>query len=92
MTPGKVVGYLWATCQDPLFDGQKLLIVEPMDLQTGKLTGGSILACDAVQAGIGDMVLVVYEGGSARMVLNDEKTSAEAVVVGVIDRYDLVEA
>jgi ethanolamine utilization protein EutN len=85
MIYGKVVGHLWSTIEEKEFVGKKLLIIEPIDLAAGKLTGETIVAVDTVDAGIGEIVLVVYEGGSARMVLNDEKTSVEAVVVGVVD-------
>lgn len=89
MTYGKVVGQLWSTIQEDEFAGTKLLLVEPIDLLTGKLTGETILAVDAVDAGVGDTVLVVYEGGSARIILHDPKTSCEAVVAGVVDHVEL---
>ena len=89
MTYGKVVGHLWSTIQEDEFKGAKLLIVEPIDLITGKLTGETILAVDTVDAGIGDTVIVIYEGGSARMILKDDKTSVEAVVAAVVDQVEM---
>jgi ethanolamine utilization protein EutN len=90
MTYGEVVGSLWATIQEKDYQGKKLLIVEGIDLAEGTKTGETIIAIDLVDAGIGDKVLVIYEGGSARLALKDEKTCAEAVVAGVVDQIKLI--
>lgn len=89
MIVGKVVGNVWATIQDPSFIGTKLMIVQPLDLMDRTPTGSSILAVDVVQAGIGDLVLVVYEGSSSRLSLNNERTPCEAIIVGIVDHVDL---
>ena len=81
----RVLGPLWATIQDPNFSGAKLLLVQPLDATTGEPFGNEVLAVDVVDAGAGDLVLIVYEGSSSRLVLGNEKSSAEAVIVGVID-------
>jgi len=85
----RVVGTLWSTIQSPHFDGHKLLLLMPLDPTTGALGGDTILAIDTVQAGIGDTVLVIYEGSSTRQILADEKNPCEALVVAVVDRVDL---
>lgn len=91
MTYGKVVGVLWSTIQEEEFRGMKLLVVEPIDLTTGGQTGETIVAVDTVDAGVGDIVLVIYEGGSSRMILKDEKTSVEAVIAAVVDHVEMLE-
>ncbi len=58
-----------------------------MDLEGGP-AGASFLAMDVADAGEGDMVLVMREGGSARIVFNDEQIPVQAVIVGVVDRVE----
>lgn len=89
MTVGEVVGNLWSTIQEPSFQGTKLLLVQPIDLVTRQPAGNTIVAVDVVQAGVGDTVLVVYEGSSSRLSLNNERTPCEAIIVGIVDRIDV---
>jgi microcompartment protein CcmK/EutM len=43
-----------------------------------------------VQAGVGDLVLVVDEGGSARAVLGDESlVTIRTAICGIVDRIDI---
>jgi ethanolamine utilization protein EutN len=91
MIYGEVIGSLWAAIQEKDFQGKKLLIVESIDLTTRKKTGETVLAIDLVGAGMGDKVLVIYEGGSARIALKDEKTCAEAIVAGIVDQVDMIQ-
>jgi ethanolamine utilization protein EutN len=56
----------------------------------GRLTGYYDIAVDAVQAGVGDVVLVLDEGNSARQVIGKEPDGAiRAVVVGVVDEIEI---
>lgn len=51
------------------------------------------IAVDMVQAGVGDLVLVLDEGNSARQILDREPNGAiRAVVVGIVDDISMVEA
>ncbi len=91
MLVARVLGPLWSTIQDPNFKGAKLLLTQPVDVQTGEPVGNEVLAVDVVDAGQGDLVLIVYEGSSSRLSLGNEKSCAEAVIVGIVDRMDLSE-
>ncbi len=62
---GRVSGTVVATIKNELFQGRKLLVVDRLNLQ-GKPTGRYDIAVDMVQAGTGDLVLVLDEGNSAR--------------------------
>jgi ethanolamine utilization protein EutN len=89
MTLARVVGNVVSTEKHPQYRGYKILIVQPLDVQ-GKSKGKSYLALDGVQAGVGDTVLVVDEGGSARSVLGDEKAmTVRTVICGIVDRIDI---
>ena len=89
MIIARVVGNVVSTEKHPQYRGYKILIVQPIDPQ-GKPRGKSFLALDGVQAGVGDRVLVVDEGGSARSVLGDESAvTVRTVACGIVDRIDV---
>jgi microcompartment protein CcmK/EutM len=86
---GRVSGTVVATIKNETFDGRKLLIVDRLNLE-GKATAKYDIAVDMVQAGVGDLVLVLDEGNSARQILGREPMGAiRAVVVGIVDEIDM---
>ena len=88
---GRVSGTVVATIKNELFQGHKLLVVDKLDLD-GRRTAKYDIAVDVVQAGVGDLVLVLDEGNSARQILGREPLGAiRAVVVGIVDEVDLAE-
>lgn len=88
MTAARVVGTVTATMKHAHYEGKKLLVVKPVDIR-GEVQGKSFIAVDAVQAGIGDLVLVIDEGGSAREMLEyPEGETIRAVAAGIIDRME----
>ncbi len=86
MTICRVTGSVVSTHKNEHLEGHKILVVQPVDLDR-KLIGGDLLALDEVDAGIGDLVLVMREGGSARIIFDNKKIPIQAVIVGVIDNY-----
>ena len=60
----KVVGTVVSTQKNKKFEGAKLLLVQPLNLD-GTPRGGSLLAVDGVGAGVNEKVLVVLEGRAA---------------------------
>ncbi len=89
MILAKVTGVLWATRKEPQLEGHKLLILHPLDLE-GKLTGSAMIALDRVDAGDGDRVLVNKEGSGARLMYGTNQIPVQAVVVGIVDRVEVV--
>ena len=85
MKIARVIGSLVATVKHPDHVGCKLMFVGPIDSK-GRQTDPAFIAIDAAQAGVGDYVLVVEEGKSARQVLGSESAPCEAIIVGVIDQ------
>jgi microcompartment protein CcmK/EutM len=86
---GRVSGTVVATIKNELFEGRKLLVVDKLDL-AGQPTAKYDIAVDMVQAGVGDLVLVLDEGNSARQIVDREPLGAiRAVIVGIIDQVDL---
>ncbi len=84
MKVARVIGSLVATVKHPDHMGCKLLLVGPVDSK-GRQTDPAFIAIDAAQAGVGDYVLVVEEGKSARQMLGSKSAPCEAIIVGVID-------
>ena len=89
MTLARVVANVVSTEKHPHYRGHKILVVQPVDPE-GRPKGKSLLAVDGVQAGIGDLVLVVDEGGSARVVIGDESAmTIRTAICGIVDRVDI---
>jgi microcompartment protein CcmK/EutM len=84
----KVVATVVSTEKHPHYRGHKILAVQPVDPE-GRPKGRTLLAVDGVQAGIGDTVLVVDEGGSARAVIGEEgAVTIRTAVCAIIDHVD----
>ena len=88
MIIGTVKGDIVSTINHPFYTGKKLLVVEKEDF-AGK-PGGYLVAIDGgVNAGVGERVLVIDEGNSARQIVADSQAPVRSIIVGIIDRIDL---
>ena len=81
----RVVGDVVSTHKNERLHGKKLLLVRRLDLSDRPDGSVEVIALDVVDAGMGDKVLVVQEGSSARKIFDDERIPVQAVIVGVID-------
>jgi len=88
MLIGRVIGEVWATQKAPSHEGGKILYVQPLNLD-GSAKGQPILALDAVDAGVGDRVLVTTEGFSAMTAVGRPNSPIDMAVIGVIDAVEL---
>ncbi len=92
MILARVVGNVVSTEKHLHYKGHKILVVQPIG-PDGAPKGKSFLAVDGVQAGIGDRVLVVDEGGSARLAVGDEgAVTIRTAVCAIVDAVDVDEA
>jgi ethanolamine utilization protein EutN len=88
MIIGTVKGDIVSTIHHPFYTGKKLLVVEKEDF-AGK-PGGYLIAIDGgVNAGVGERVLLIDEGNSARQIVADTQAPVRSIIVGIIDRIDL---
>ncbi|HSV88689.1 MAG TPA: EutN/CcmL family microcompartment protein [Bacteroidales bacterium] len=88
MILGKVVGNVVSTICEKGYTGKKILIIQPIE-PSGKPRGRTFLAVDTIQAGPGDIVLALDEGGSAKIAIKEPQThTIKLVVVGIVDRID----
>ena len=76
MIIAKVLGNVVATQKNHRYESARVMMCEQMTPE-GELTGHTILALDAVDAGVGDTVLVVQEGWSASTVATGEAGAAK---------------
>ena len=85
MILARVIGTAVCPVKDAMYEGEKLLIVRP-EHPDGKPAGDSFMAVDGAQAGIGDRVLVIDEGGSARQILGKPSMGTiRTVIAGIVD-------
>lgn len=89
----RVTGHVVATQKEKTLNGQKLFVVEPLNVKYDETTkqpaslgntGRAIVALDSVGSGEGQIVLVV-QGSSARMTEQTKNLPADAVIVGIVD-------
>ncbi|MBI3012047.1 MAG: EutN/CcmL family microcompartment protein [Elusimicrobia bacterium] len=86
MFVARVVGNVWATRKHSGLEGSKLLLVQKMDCNDGKIVGDAVLAVEQTfGAGPGDTVLLVDEGNSSRQILKNAKAPVRLTVCGVVD-------
>ncbi len=85
----RVLGTVVATEKLPIFEGRKLLVVQPLD-ELQQPQGKSYVAIDHTScAGKGDVVLVMNEGGGVRMTLKEPAAPIRSLIVGVVDAVDV---
>lgn len=81
---GRVIGRVVSTVRYQGLEGVKLLVVQPVDGK-GKPTGPTQVACDAVQAGEGELVFLVG-GREASMALQEKFVPVDATIVGHVEQ------
>ena len=84
MILGKIKGSVVSTVKLGIYEGYKILIVQPVD-PDGSPHGNTFLAIDTVQAGSVDTVIVIDEGNSSRQIIDDPMAPVRSVIAGVVD-------
>jgi ethanolamine utilization protein EutN len=79
-----------STQKNEKLHGAKLMLVQPLTLDD-QLRGVTLLAIDAVGAGVGEKVLVVIEGKSAGDALGRKGAAVDAAIVGIVDAVEYSE-
>ena len=90
MTIGRVIGTVVSTQKHAKFEGAKLLLVQPVDLND-QPKGPALLAVDGVGAGVFEKVLLVIEGRAAAEILGRKGAPVDAAIVGIIDEVHVPE-
>ena len=87
MIIGTVRGNIVSTINHPYYDGKKLLIVEKEDF-AGKGSGYLIAIDGGMGVGVGERVLVIDEGNSARQIVKENKAPLRSIIVAIVDHVD----
>jgi len=83
----KVLGRVVSSRKEETLEGLKLLMLGIAG-PDGELTGGSVVAVDAVGAGEGEYVLYA-SGSSARQTVETEGRPVDAVIMAIVDSWDI---
>ena len=87
MLIARVIGTVVATQKHRTFEGAKLLLVQPLNLDDTP-RGAAMLAVDGVGAGVHEKVLVVLEGRAAGEALGRKAAPVDAAIIGIVDSVD----
>ncbi|PRO66211.1 EutN/CcmL family microcompartment protein [Alkalicoccus urumqiensis] len=88
MVIGRVVGSVVATSKDERLMGKKMLVVQPLDLETVEPDGKPLVSIDTIGSGTGEVVMVVG-GSSARQTNTTKDTPVDSAIVAIIDHIDI---
>jgi microcompartment protein CcmK/EutM len=89
MMLGRVIGTVWATRKDEGMEGLKLLVVERVGLDLAAQSG-FVVAVDACEAGVGEVVLVA-QGSSARQTRVTDKRPVDAVIMAIVENLEVLD-
>ena len=90
MILARVIGNVVATQKNERYANARVMLCQPVTPE-GAETGATLLALDSVDAGVGDVVLIVQEGWSASTAATGEQGAAiDSAIVGVVDYIDLL--
>ncbi len=88
MLIARVIGEAVTTQKQKSHEGQKALVVQPLNLD-GTERGDAVVALDSVDAGVGNLVLLVTEGFSAMTSVGRPQSPIDMAVIGFIDHVDI---
>ena len=90
MMLARVIGNVVATQKNERYANAKVMLCQPVTPEGAEM-GATLLALDSVDAGVGDVVLIVQEGWGASTAATGEPGAAiDSAIVGVVDRVDLL--
>jgi len=90
MLLAKVLGNIVATQKNHRYQNASVMLCQQITPE-GDETAYTVLALNAVDAGVGDTVLIVQEGWSASTASTGKSGAAiDSAIVGVVDRVDLL--
>jgi ethanolamine utilization protein EutN len=89
MLIARVIGELVATQKHSSHEGRKLLLVQPLNLD-GSNRGDAVVALDAVDAGVGDRVLLSTDGYAASSSVGRPQSPIDMAVIGFIDHVEIL--
>ena len=86
MQLGEVIGSVVCTRKVPVWEGQRLRLVQPIQ-EDGKALGRPVVALDVVSSAEGQRVFFV-KGREAGQAIADPANPADAAIVVLVDRIE----
>lgn len=91
MILARVLGNVVATQKNPRYSGARVMLCQQITPE-GEDMPTTMIALDSVDAGAGDVVLIVQEGWGASTAATGEAGAAiDSAIVGVVDRIDFLD-
>ena len=87
MQLGRVIGDVVVACKDETLIGLKLLVVQPLTPER-EPAGRTLVAADAVGAGVGEIVFFV-RGKEASFPFYPVQPPVDAGIVGIVDHWNV---
>lgn len=87
MLLARVEGNVVSTRKHPSFEGWRLVICQPINL-AGDAEGAPQVAIDAHGAGMHQQVILSSDGAAARKAVNDPKSPARWMIIGIVDEKE----
>ena len=89
MQLARVIGDIVVTRKDDNLTGIKLMVLQPIAAD-GSNVGRTLVAVDAVGAGVGETVFFV-RGKEASFPFYPVEVPTDAGIVGIVDHYDVID-
>jgi ethanolamine utilization protein EutN len=90
MILARVLGNIVATQKNHRYESASIMLCQQVTPE-GEETANTVLALNAVDAGVGDTVLIVQEGWGASTASTGKAGAAiDSAIVGVVDYVDLL--
>ena len=88
MILARVCGQVVSTRKSENLEGFKILIIQPLDMETIEPKGAPVVSLDTVGAGEGEVVVAV-SGSSARQTKQTDATPTDNSIVAIVDSVNI---
>jgi microcompartment protein CcmK/EutM len=87
MQLARVIGDVVATMKDEQLSGIRLMVLQPLN-PAGQADGRTLVAVDAIGAGVGETVFFV-RGKEASFPFHPKEVPTDAGIVGIVDHWNV---
>jgi microcompartment protein CcmK/EutM len=87
MMIAQVIGTVVSSQKESTMEGLRLLVCQPVGADGDKV-GSTVVAADAVGAGVGEIILYAT-GSSARQTVATQNRPVDAVVMAIVDTWEI---
>lgn len=91
MLLAKIKGNIVSTPKNKFLVGHKLLIVHEIDYNYKFIGKKDLIALDLVDAGVGDIVIIVQEGDAVQQILGHPNAPVNTMIIAVVDNVEVTE-